>query len=194
MESGHGALAHQAKDKDLPKNRGATRYRGVDKAGSLGKFIALLERMVGEGGQKAGTSKSRRDLERARREAVMQKMIANREKIARAVKDAMLVAEMLSGSYRFKVLSHRLGGDRFSVLMDMSVPMPGGVSQQKETEALIARLSQSRWGLEVVSVYWRISETVPKKPSQKPVRASRDNDAREGLLSDTDFGDLPGMH
>lgn len=191
MRTGHGALAHQAKE--LPRsvqNVGASRGQVAEKAGFFGKVIAMFD-MVGEGGQKVSTSKARRDMERARRAAIKQKMVEDREKIARAVKDALLTAEILSGSYNFKVLSHRIEGGKFSVLVDIRAPLPGGVLQQKNAETLISRLSHTRWGLNIVSVYWRVTEFMPKKHVKEAGR----NGARadDGLLRPTDFGDLPGL-
>ncbi len=192
MRTGHGARAHQAKE--LPRsvqNVGASRGQVADKAGFFGKVIALFERTAGEGGQEVSTSKARRDMERARRAAIRQTMVEDREKIAKAVKDALLMAEILSGSYNFKVLSHRIEGGKFSVLVDIRAPLPGGVLQQKNAETLISRLSHTRWGLKVVSVYWRVNEFMPKKPVKEAGRNGARSD--DGLLRPTDFGDLPGL-
>ncbi len=155
------------------------------KSQASGGLKALFRRLVAGESPKESASKVEREKERARRAMAAQTMHENRMLIGKVVKDSLLVAEMLSGSYKFKVLSHGLEENRFSVLLDISQPPRGGEEQQLESEIMIANLARNRYGLEVVSVYWRMSKSALMKRPAAPVPRPAD-----ALLGQTDYADL----
>ena len=94
---------------------------------------------------------------------------AKRELLYAAVREAMIRAGVLSGSYKFKVLSLDPRGDQFMVMMDLSQEFGGQTDRLAEIEVMIAQNAKSRYNIRVTAVYWRMNEMVSigrPQPSQ----------------------------
>ena len=85
---------------------------------------------------------------------------AKRELLYAAVREAMIRAGVLSGSYKFKVLSLDPRGDQFMVMMDLAQEFGGQTDRLAEIEVMIAQNAKSRYNIRVTAVYWRMNEMV----------------------------------
>ena len=85
---------------------------------------------------------------------------AKRELLYAAVREAMIRAGVLSGSYKFKVLSLDPRGDQFMVMMDLAQELGGQTDRLAEIEVMIAQNAKSRYNIRVTAVYWRMNEMV----------------------------------
>lgn len=85
---------------------------------------------------------------------------AKRELLYTAVREAMIRAGVLSGSYKFKVLSLDPRGEQFMVMMDLSQEFGGQAERLAEIEVMIAQSAKSRYNIRVTAVYWRFNELV----------------------------------
>ncbi|WP_168175011.1 hypothetical protein [Polaromonas sp. C04] len=148
----------------------------------------------------AGDSAARRS-ERGQQAAARARMVANRELVFKIVRDAMLLSEVLSGSYKFKVLSLSRKGNKFAVLMDTSAPLQGGPARQLDVESLVIRLAERRHGIIVTAMYWRSVDRQAALAAMQAPRATRVNfetpDAlarvnavEQSDLSSTNFGEI----
>lgn len=128
-------------------------------------------------------------------------MVANRELLFKIVRDAMLLSEVLSGSYKFKVLSLNRKGNKFAVLMDTPAPLQGGPGRQVDVESLVIRLAERRHGIIVTALYWRSvdrQDAVAVMQAPRPTRANfeaRHAPARvkaeeQSDLSSTNYGEI----
>ena len=128
-------------------------------------------------------------------------MVANRELVFKIVRDAMLLSEVLSGSYKFKVLSLSRKGNKFAVLMDTPAPLEGGPGQQLDVESLVIRLAERRHGIIVTAMYWRsvnrqssvaVMQTPRASSASLETRhaAARVNAGEPSDLSSTNFGEI----
>ena len=93
--------------------------------------------------------------ERLPKAAAYAKMVANRDLVCKIVREAMLLSEVLSGSYKFKVLALNRSGDTFAILMDIPEPLQVGPGRQVDVEALVVRLAEKRHGILIQAMYWR---------------------------------------
>lgn len=128
-------------------------------------------------------------------------MRANRELIVKIVRDAMLLSEVLSGSYKFKALSLNREGDKFAVLLDIPAPLRGGPNRQMDVELLVKRLARERHAILVTSMYWRSAGVHDRMPVTSAVSRARPTPGRlhgrAGLrveenttLGPTNFGEI----
>lgn len=148
----------------------------------------------------AGGSAARRS-ERGQQAAARATMVANRELVFKIVRDAMLLSEALSGSYKFKVLSLSRKGNKFAVLMDTPAPLQGGPGRQVDVESLVIRLAERRHGIIVTAMYWRSvdrQDAVAVMQAPRATRANfetrhvlaRANAGEQSDLSSTNFGEI----
>jgi hypothetical protein len=86
--------------------------------------------------------------------------MARRELLYSVVRESMVRAGVLSGSYKFKVLSLDGRGRQFLVMIDLSRSCSLETTQLGEIEAMIAQAAKSRHDILVSAVYWRMSEHV----------------------------------
>jgi len=98
--------------------------------------------------------------------------MVQRELLYSVVRDSMVRAGVLSGSYKFKVLSLDSRGRQFMVMVDLAADYGGNTLQLAEIEALIAQSAKSRYQIVVTAVYWRRNEHVavgdPRRAAQGP--------------------------
>ncbi len=80
---------------------------------------------------------------------------ARREQLYVAVREAMTRAGVLSGSYKFKVLSLDQPGNEFLVMMDLAKAAGSSPEQLVDVEALIVQNARARFEITVPAVYWR---------------------------------------
>lgn len=99
---------------------------------------------------------------------------ARRELLYSVVRDAMVRAEVLSGSYRFKVLSLDSGGRRYIIMMDLTHANGNQSSWLSEMEAQIARSARKQHDITVTAVYWRV-----KQPASPHLKAGAGVTARQ---------------
>jgi len=83
---------------------------------------------------------------------------ARREQLYVAVREAMTRAGVLSGSYKFKVLSLDQPGNEFLVMMDLARAAAGSPGQLVEVEALIVQTAKARFEITVPAVYCRTDD------------------------------------
>lgn len=94
---------------------------------------------------------------------------AKRELLYTAVREAMIRAGVLSGSYKFKVLSLDPRGEQFMVMVDLAQEFGAQAERLAEMEVMIAHSAKSRYNIRVTAVYWRLNELVSVA---RPVGAS----------------------
>ena len=82
----------------------------------------------------------------------------HRDQLFIGIREAMTRAGVLSGSYKFKVLSVDQMGHQFLVMMDMATVAGDPPPSLTEIEALIQQMAKLRFEITVTSVYWRLSE------------------------------------
>lgn len=82
----------------------------------------------------------------------------HRDQLFIGIREAMTRAGVLSGSYKFKVLSVDQMGHQFLVMMDMATVAGDPPPNLTEIEALIQQMAKVRFEITVTSVYWRLSE------------------------------------
>jgi hypothetical protein len=99
---------------------------------------------------------------------------AMRELLYAAVREAMIRAGVLSGSYKFKVLSLDPRGEQFMVMMDLAQEFGAQAERLAEMEVMIAHSAKSRYNIRVTAVYWRLNEMVSvARPAGAPQVNSR---------------------
>lgn len=99
---------------------------------------------------------------------------ARRELLYAAVREAMIRAGVLSGSYKFKVLSLDPRGEQFMVMMDLAKEFGADAERLAEMEVMIAHSAKSRYNIRVTAVYWRLNEMVSvARPAGAPQVNSR---------------------
>jgi hypothetical protein len=99
---------------------------------------------------------------------------AMRELLYSAVREAMIRAGVLSGSYKFKVLSLDPRGEQFMVMMDLAHEFGAQAERLAEMEMMIAHSAKSRYNIRVTAVYWRLNEMVSAaRPAGAPQVNSR---------------------
>lgn len=99
--------------------------------------------------------------------------IARRELLYSVVREAMMRAEVLSSSYKFKVLSLDGRGRQFMVMVDLSRSYGNETGHLAEIEALIAQAAKTRYDIVVTAVYWRMNEHVAVgDPNSQPRQVS----------------------
>ena len=97
-----------------------------------------------------------------------------RELLYAAVREAMIRAGVLSGSYKFKVLSLDPRGEQFMVMMDLAQEFGAQAERLAEMEVMIAHSAKSRYNIRVTAVYWRLNEMVSvARPAGAPQVNSR---------------------
>jgi len=82
----------------------------------------------------------------------------HRDQLFIGIREAMTRAGVLSGSYKFKVLSVDQMGNQFLVMMDMATVAGDPPPSLAAIEALIQQMAKVRFDITVTSVYWRLSE------------------------------------
>lgn len=91
---------------------------------------------------------------------------ARRELLYGVVRDVMVRAEVLSASYRFKVLSLDSGGRQYIIMMDLLQAKDYLSGWLALMEAQIARNARKQHDITVKTVYWRINQAA--SPDVKP--------------------------
>jgi hypothetical protein len=104
-----------------------------------------------------------------------------REMIYQSVREHMVLLEIISGMYKFKVVALDERHHRFMIVIDVTtgfVPKRSGAAMRlNEVEKFIAERTFARYGVHVDSVYWRFHNTAEtfargKRPTdQAPVKA-----------------------
>ena len=142
-----------------------------------------------------------RPSEPAQKAAARARMRANRDLVVKMVRDAMLLSEVLSGSYKFKALSLNREGDKFAILLDIPTPLKGGPNRQLDVESLVKRLAKERHAIVVTAMYWRSANVHDSMGETKTVAWARSAPGRRhdqaGLrveehasLGPTNFGEI----
>ncbi len=95
---------------------------------------------------------------------------ARRELLYTAIREAMIRAGVLSGSYKFKVLSLDPRGEQFMVMMDLAQEFGVQAERLAEIEVMIAHSAKTRYDIRVTAVYWRLNEmvSVPRPAGAAP--------------------------
>lgn len=105
--------------------------------------------------------------------------MARRELLYAVVREAMVRSGVLSGSYKFKVLSLDARGRQFLIMMDLAREFGSETGRLAEIEALIAQGAKARHDIVVTAVYWRMNEHVavgrPERRMPSPRRALSDS-------------------
>lgn len=93
-----------------------------------------------------------------------ERMAFRRELLFETVRSTMSSQRIAHSSYRFKIMRTDKRGHCYAVMMDMSPAFmdsdQGQHKQLAETAALLTKNAQSRYGLVVAGVYWRLDETL----------------------------------
>lgn len=93
-----------------------------------------------------------------------ERMAFRRELLFETVRSTLGNQRIVPSSYRFKVMRTDKRGHCYAVMMDMSPTFMnsahGQHKQLVETAALLTQNAQTRYGLIVVGVYWRVDETL----------------------------------
>jgi hypothetical protein len=88
-----------------------------------------------------------------------------REQLFALVRENMMRAGVLSGAYKFKVLTLDSSGQSFIVMIDIqSGSMNHDAATLARLESSLQSLSQDRLGIGVKNVYWRVLENVGASP------------------------------
>lgn len=82
---------------------------------------------------------------------------ARREQLYGVIREAMTHAGVLSGSYKFKVLSLDQGGGRFLVMMDVEQNFDNQAERLADIEGKIVQTAKAHFEILVTAVYWRIA-------------------------------------
>jgi hypothetical protein len=90
-----------------------------------------------------------------------------REHLYSVVRDTMIRAGVLGGSYKFKVLSLDARGVQFLVMIDLVEPLAGHAGRLVEIEGLIVQAAKVRYDIGVTAVYWRVSDPVKTSPAHR---------------------------
>ncbi len=112
---------------------------------------------------------------------------ARRELLYAAVREAMIRAGVLSGSYKFKVLSLDPRGEQFMVMMDLAREFGEQAERLAEMEMMIAHSAKSRYDIRVTAVYWRLNEQVSVARAADSLQVS----SRPAPLYHADAAPLP---
>lgn len=98
--------------------------------------------------------------------------LERRELLYGVVREAMVHAGALSASYKFKVLSLDAGGRQYLIMMDLTHEFDGAAGRLAEIEAAMVQSAQTRHGILVTAVYWRVSHRVVAPSGEKTRQAS----------------------
>ncbi|MEY2952206.1 MAG: hypothetical protein RLZZ401_293 [Pseudomonadota bacterium] len=134
--------------------------------------------------------------------------VAHREKMHGVVRESMAFVGVRSSHYKFKVLAIDPAATQFVVMIDILGAVSPDIQRLSDMEATITQKARSQRGMEVIAVYWRLTDVTalerPARASQPapaavarkgdhvptvPARvASVDGDVRE--IGGTQYGDL----
>ena len=93
-----------------------------------------------------------------------ERMAFRRELLFETVRSTLGHRRIVPSSYRFKVMRTDKRGHCYAIMMDMSPAFMdsdhGQHRQLAETAALLTKNAQTRYGLIVAGVYWRVDETL----------------------------------
>lgn len=89
---------------------------------------------------------------------------ARREQLYVVVRESMTHAGVLSGSYKFKVLSLDQRGDQFLVMMDVDQTFHNQSQKLADIEARMVQTAHARFKILVTAVYWRVVQTTMSAP------------------------------
>ena len=81
-----------------------------------------------------------------------------KEKFYHIVRDCMVRAGVLTGGYKFKVLSHERADAGMMVMVDLAPSYMAQSAQLREIEQHMARMAEVFLGILAVRVYWRVNE------------------------------------
>jgi len=84
---------------------------------------------------------------------------ARREQLYVIVRESMNHAGILSGSYKFKVLSLDQRGDQFLVMLDVDQTFHNQSQKLADIEARMVQSADARFKIVVTAVYWRVVST-----------------------------------
>lgn len=106
-----------------------------------------------------------------------------REHLYSVVRDTMIRAGVLGGSYKFKVLSLDARGAQFLVMMDLTEALAGHAGRLAEIEGLIVEAAKVRYDILVTAVYWRVSNPARvhshSAPASQATRLAPDEQASQ---------------
>lgn len=83
-----------------------------------------------------------------------------REKFYHIVRDCIARAGVLTGGYKFKVLSHDRGDSSFIVMVDLAPSYISNSAQLREIELHMAKMAELFMSALAVRVYWRVNESL----------------------------------
>ena len=93
-----------------------------------------------------------------------ERMAFRRELLYETIRASLSTSFIAANTYRFKVMRTDKRGHCFVVMLDMSptfMASPGGEhASLKETAAKLVKNAETKYGLQVGGVYWRIDETL----------------------------------
>lgn len=93
-----------------------------------------------------------------------ERMAFRRELLFETVRSTLGNQRFIPNSYRFKVMRTDKRGHCYAVMMDMSPAFMDSAQGQHQqltaTAALLTKNAQTRYGLIVAGVYWRVDETL----------------------------------
>jgi hypothetical protein len=99
--------------------------------------------------------------------------LEQREHLYSVVRDTMIRAGVLGGSYKFKVLSLDARGVQFLIMMDLAEPLAGHAGRLAEIEGLIVQAAKARYDIGVTAVYWRVNVPVKASHGHRPSAAAQ---------------------
>jgi hypothetical protein len=118
----------------------------------------------------------------ARRMTLDERKHMRREMIYQSVRENMVLLEIISGMYKFKVVALDERHHRFMVVVDVTtgfVPKRSGLAMRlNDVEKFLSERTFSRYGVHIDSVYWRFHSTTDtfvrgKRPTDRaPVSAA----------------------
>lgn len=93
-----------------------------------------------------------------------------REKFYHIVRDCIARAGVLSGGYKFKVLTHDRGDSSFIVMVDLAPSYLSNSEQLREIELRMGKMAELFMSALAVRVYWRVNESleIPVQPVSAP--------------------------
>ena len=104
--------------------------------------------------------------------------IARRELLYSVVREAMMRAEVLSPSYKFKVLSLDSGGRQYIIMMDLAHEKGKQSGWLAEMESQMVRRARKSHDITVMAVYWRIRQTAVAGAKSGSELNARQNQSR----------------
>jgi hypothetical protein len=104
--------------------------------------------------------------------------IERREALYAVVRESMTGAGLLSGSYKFKVLSLDSKGRQYLIMVDLAEQNLRNSQLLVGVEKHIGKIAKARHDLLVTAVYWRVNEHLSAKEVAQPVAQAHGGNKR----------------